>query len=90
MKHLTTLIRLQDPVVKNYSSFQELTYLVVILINIKKTLLTVCQTHSETRQCLDDANREVMNLLHAFSWPLSSGLSTCCDFGFCCFGIAYL
>lgn len=72
IKHLTTLIRLQDPTVRNYSSFQELTHVVVILLNIKKMLLTVCQTHSETRQCLDDATREVLNLLHAFSWSLSS------------------
>jgi hypothetical protein len=53
-----------------------------VLINIRKVLLTVCQTHGETRQCLDDATRLVMSLLGAFQRPLSEGklvsLRLCC------------
>lgn len=70
-RNLNTLIRMHDPNIKNYTCYEEITKIIVILINLKKAFSTLVTIHGETQRVLLEVFNELFGLLNAFTYSLS-------------------
>jgi len=70
-KNLNTLLRMHEPSVMSYPYYAEVTYSVAILVNLRKTLAILFNTHFQANQIIKEVFQFFFNLMEYFTYSLS-------------------